>query len=88
MQPGEWQDWTIGESHGSRLSLAPVFEAEIFRDGEYWRATLNGERLSAHPTIEDAKARCDWEIWNRVRQFKSGWLALLARRESWKNGNA
>ncbi len=83
---GEWHDWTTNGAHGARLSLPPIFEAEIVLEDGQWRAMVNGQRLSAYRTREEAKARCDWEVWNRVRCFRAGYLNLLARRASWENG--
>jgi hypothetical protein len=90
---GRWLDYRssrTGEVEGSTIRLGPVFQGEVYRqykDGwSGWRASLNGEDMAGHPTFAGAKARIDWEIWNRLRQTREGYEVLLARKAEWEDG--
>jgi hypothetical protein len=91
---GKWVDWTnrAREITGSSLNLAPVFFGEVAhkeRDGEvYWWAMLNGQIKGGFPSLAQAKARVDWEIWNSVRLIVPGYKNLLSRRADWINGSS
>ena len=93
---GIWREWaaeTGRQERGSSLWVGGVFHGEVSYHAEiagkaHWRPTLNGQALGGYPTMEAAKARVDWEIWNRVRLMKPGYVALLARRSEWENGNS
>lgn len=54
-----------------------------FGNATGYEARLNGEQLGVYHELAHAKARIDWEIWNRVRQTMPGYKMLLARRETW-----
>lgn len=88
---GEWRDHDGPEGHkASTLIVGPIFQGEVYFQtddkGGFWRATLNGEKLAGYPTMERAKARVDWEVWNRLRRSVGSYKLVLARRASWENG--
>lgn len=90
---GKWLDYRssrTGEVEGSTIRLGPVFQGEVYhqyKDGwSGWRAALNGEDMAGYPTLAGAKARIDWEMWNRLRQVREGYEALLARKAEWEDG--
>ncbi len=90
---GHWTDRRDGDRvQGSNMRIGPVFAGEVtyaaFGTGWAWKASLNGQAMGGYPTIEQAKARIDWEIWNRLRQTEEGYKLLLDRHEQWKRGNA
>jgi hypothetical protein len=90
---GNWSDWRndAREIKGSTLSLAPVFRGEVTykeRNGHLrWWSSLNGQDMGGYPSLVQAKARVDWEIWNSIRQMIPGYKILLARRDEWVNGS-
>lgn len=89
---GQWIDERDTQQRltASTLSVGPVFYGEISPgmkdDHGCWRAILNGEYMGGYSTMGGAKARIDWEVWNRVRQMREGYKVLLDRREHWKDG--
>jgi hypothetical protein len=90
---GRWSDYRssrTGEVQGSSVVLGPVFRGEVYRqtkDGwSGWRATLNGEDMAGYPTMAAAKARIDWEMWNRLRQMRESFEVLIARKSEWEDG--
>jgi hypothetical protein len=44
--------------------------------------------MAGHPTFAGAKARVDWEMWNRLRQMREGYEVLLARKAEWEDAGA
>lgn len=69
------------------LKLGTVFRADVVRLPEtgLYQATLNTHiDIGRHRTIPEAQARAEWEIWNRVRLMRPGYLKILERRESWE----
>jgi hypothetical protein len=89
---GHWADKRDGDRvRGSTIRIGPVFAGEVsyaaFSNGWGWKAALNGQDMGGYPTIEQAKARIDWEVWNRLRQTEDGYKVLMGRREDWKGGN-
>lgn len=93
---GRWDDYQDTERRvvGSTIHVGPVFHGEVFltwcaeMNASTWRCVLNGEALSSYPTIERAKARIDWEVWNRVRQMAPAYKCLLERRAVWDSGGS
>jgi len=90
---GQWRDYRssqTGQVVGSSIRVGPVFQGEVYhqtKDGwSGWRATLNGEDMAGYPTLAGGKARIDWEIWNRLRQARRGYEALMARKAEWEDG--
>ena len=91
---GRWDDYLNTDRRvvGSTIHVGPVFHGEVFQtwcagmNANAWRCVLNGEALSSYPTIQRAKARIDWEVWNRVRQMTPGYKRLLERRPGWQDG--
>jgi hypothetical protein len=90
MADGEWR-----QPHGHdgiwEVAFGPAFSATLTREGGYpvrWRVTVNGQNFGTYQRVEDAKARADWEVWNRVRQMVPGYRVLLARREQWERGGS
>lgn len=73
---------------GSAIHVGPVFSGEVtYKSGRGgWRCTLNGQDMGGYPTMAGAKARIDWEIWNRLRQVRAGYEVLLARKADWEDG--
>ena len=88
---GEWEDWTDLDDRtravrGARLRLPPVFEGAVFLVEGSWRCSLNGEAMGNYPVIDAAKARIDWEVWNRLQHIRDAYRRLLDRRTSWEHG--
>ena len=85
---GHWNDYQNKEGRivSSTIHFGPVFRCEVSHswcaemNASAWRCLLNGEALGHYPRIEQAKARIDWEVWNRVRQMVPGYKLLLERR--------
>lgn len=87
---GEWYQPVDGMRDTWEMKCPPLFAATVrygwFGDMSGYEASLNGEALGAYHELEHAKARVDWEIWNRMRQTVPGYKVLLARRETWQYG--
>lgn len=97
---GDWRDWKEGGTSfgdgpvkGSVLQLLPVFYGEVVYKADesdpnrsYWHAKLNGKFLMGLGTIEKAKARVDWEIWNELRCIKDAYKRVIERRDTWETG--
>ena len=88
---GTWDEWNSNDARGATLRLGPVFSASVAyptpaSGSLYWAVSLNGEALGGYGAEDCARARAEWEIWNRVRLMRPGYMALLARREFWKSG--
>ncbi len=86
---GEWEHWKIGDGEGYALRIGYVFSAEVRRpqpDDPYWRAILNNKPLAGFPNPTQAQACVDHTIWCFVRGMKPGYMRLLERRETWKDG--
>lgn len=90
MGDGKWTNWRQADDLGATLHVGPVFSGEVSysRDEgpKFWRCTLNGQSMGGYPTMAGAKARIDWEIWNRVRQMREGYAVLLTRKAEWEDG--
>lgn len=93
VEDGKWNDWRGSDTMGSTIRVGPIFSANIVHacvNGCYrWQCSLDGGDMGCYPTLGGAKARLDWEMWNRVRLARPGFKILLSRREEWKDaGNA
>lgn len=91
-EDGKWNDYRSHKGHiaGSSIQLGPLFQCEVYhiKEGNFsgWTCSVNGQRLSGYPTMAAAKARADWEMWNRIRQAKEGYGNLMARKLEWEDG--
>ncbi len=87
---GEWYQQPDGSRDRWEMKCPPLFGGTItygwYGEATGYEARLNGERLGAYHELAHAKARIDWEIWNRIRQTIPGYKVLLARRETWEYG--
>lgn len=86
---GEWRDHDgRGGQKASTVLVGSIFQGEVYFErsdkGGFWYASLNGQKLAGYPTMERAKARVDFEIWNRIRLAVSPYKRVLARRASWE----
>ena len=91
MAEGQWDEPYELRGKLWQLKCGPVFTADISHlwHGQQYchRPTLNGEALGYYPKLDRAKARVEWEIWNRVRQMKPAYRAIMDRRASWEVGS-
>ena len=80
MGDGYWTDRCDDKDvRGSVTRIGPVFQRDVtYADGDGWTCALNGEAMGGYPTLAGAKARIDWEVWNRLRQSRAD-DGLLAR---------
>lgn len=87
---GEWYQQPDGRRDRWELKCPPLFAASVtygwFGDMSGYEASLNGEALGAYHELAQAKARVDWEIWNRMRQTAPGYRVILERRPMWEDG--
>jgi hypothetical protein len=85
---GVWRDYDGNDVRGSTISIGLTWRGEVYldkpdRDGKrYWEARLNTKPLVGFPTIEQAKSRVDWQIWNEMRLAEHGHAAVAARQET------
>ena len=91
LSDGNWNDHRDGGLlKGSSLHVGPVFMGEVAYvsggNGAAWRCSLNGQDMGRYPTMAGAKARIDWEVWNRLRQVREGYAVLMARKSEWEDG--
>jgi hypothetical protein len=72
------------------LRCGPVFDACLthgwYGSATGWRVSLNGQDMGVYGGLEFAKARAQWEIWNRWRQAIPAYEAIMARQDEWKHG--
>jgi len=89
MGDGHWNDRRDDKDvRSSTMRIGPVFRGEAtYSDGKgRWSCSLNGEAMGGYPALAGAKARIDWEIWNRLRQVRAGYDVLMARKSDWQDG--
>ena len=83
-EDGEWKVDMASGSRTATLRLGPVFFAEVVPpertpEGQWWKATLNGQLLGEFNGEAAARSRIEWEIANRIRLMRPGWDRMRAR---------
>ncbi len=88
MGDGHWTDRRDDKDvRSSSMRIGPVFYGEAtYAGGDGWKCSLDGEAMGAYSTLAGAKARIDWEVWNRLRQTQEGYKVLMARKSDWQDG--
>lgn len=91
MAEGQWIEPYEMKGRLWQLKCGPVFSAQITygwqADRSGYAPSLNGEQMGFYGDLDKAKARIEWEIWNRVRQMTPAYRAIMDRRVLWENGS-
>ena len=84
MSEGQWTEPHEMRGKLWELKCGPVFSATItygwYGNGTGYEARLNGELMGLYRNLDGAKARIEWEIWNRIRQMTPAYRAIRDRR--------
>jgi hypothetical protein len=51
------------------------------------REAAIGIDVRGYADLAQAKARLDWEVWNRLREVREPYAQLMVRRETWETGS-
>jgi hypothetical protein len=83
---GRWREWKSPEGGGFVMRVGMIFACEVSFREDTWAAMLNGQYMGGYGCSEHARARLDWEVWNRMRLAEKGLARIVERESAWRTG--